>query len=687
MVFGKTISINTAREESGLPMSTANPPQEQQKQESLQEKTSNQSSSDLQQNSTHSPKQKKSQRRRLKKSTVLIIALVVVVASVLTIPALRTPLFSAFSSGVKKNTSYITDKATRGPFRVSVTERGQLDSLNNVTLSSKVKGFTTILSIVPEGTMVEKGDVVCELDSSLLVDKEKQQQIQVTQTEAELKQAEENVAIQKTQNESDTSAAELALVLAKLDLEKFLRGESQRDINVKEGAITKAREDLQRAEETFEFSKRIAKKGYKNQNDVEADRITVVKAEIDLEIAKEDLKVEKDYVQTRKSKELEADVDEKIRNLERVKRQGVATLAQYDARLKASQLTYEVEKSELERIREQILACKLIAPQNGQVVYANQDSGRRSSGEDVIEEGTEVRERQSIIQLPDFSQMKVDARIHESKISMISQGLPVDIRVDAFPEQLYRGTVDQVSSVPISSNWMRPDLKEYKATIRILPDNGDITKLKPGLTAEIEIRVDQRPDILQVPVQSVITIGEQRYMFILMPDGTSERREVKIGQASDTMIEILSGIEAGEEVILNPRTHFADELIDLEEQLAMEKKKQADKKGPASADAKSGGPAVGNTGGKKSGGQSAAKKKPAGGNAAGMLQRLDKDSDGKLSKDETPERMQERFDELDANKDGFLDAGELGKLRVPGGGAGGPGGTPGGSRPGGENRP
>ncbi|WP_291176343.1 efflux RND transporter periplasmic adaptor subunit [Gimesia sp.] len=535
--------------------------------------------------------------------------------------------------------------------------------------------------------MVEKGDVVCELDSSLLVDKEKQQQIQVTQAEAELKQAEENVAIQKTQNESDTSAAELALVLARLDFEKFNEGESQRDLNVKEGAITKAREDLQRAEETFEFSKRIAKKGYKSQNDVEADRINVVKAEIDLEIAKEDLKVEKDYVQTRKYKELKADIDEKVRNLERVKRQGIATLAQFDARLKASQLTYEVEKSELERNREQIVACKMIAPQNGQVVYANQDSGRRSSGEDVIEEGTEVRERQAIIQLPDFSQMKVDARIHESKISMIKQGLPVDIRVDAFPEQLYRGTVDQVSSVPISSNWMRPDLKEYKATIRILPDSGDITKLKPGLTAEIEIRIDQRPDVLQVPVQSVITIGEQRYIFILMPDGRTERREVKIGQASDTMIEILSGIEAGEEVILNPRTHFADELIDLEEQLAIEKKKLAAKKGPASVEADQATPAGENAGGEKPGGEATEKKKPAGGNAGGMLQRLDKDADGKLSKEEAPERMQERFDELDANKDGFLDAGELSKLRGPGGGAGGPGGGAGAPRSGGENRP
>lgn len=301
----------------------------------------------------------------------------------------------------------------------------------------------------------------------------------------------------------------------------------------------------------------------------------------------------------------------------------------------------------------------------------------RGSGEDVIEEGTEVRERQAIIQLPDFSKMKVDARIHESKISMIEEGQDVDIRVDAFPEQRYAGTVDQVSSVPISSNWMRPDLKEYKATIKIVPNGADISKLKPGLTAEIEIRIEERDNVLQVPVQSVITIGDQRYIFVLTSGDKPVRREILIGQASDTMIEVKDGVEAGEEVILNPRTHFADELIELEEKLAMDKKK-AQKEG-AATDAAAAGSGKGSAAGKSPG----AGKKPAGGGAAsgGFLQRFDKDSDGKVSKEEAPDRLKERFDSLDTNKDGFLDAGEISKLRPPSGGGGG-----GGPRPGGDQR-
>ncbi|MDF1743014.1 MAG: HlyD family efflux transporter periplasmic adaptor subunit [Gimesia sp.] len=618
----------------------------------------------------------KTKRKLPSKVMLLFYTVIVLGITVLLVPALRKPLFSSLSSGKKKDMTYITDLATRGPFRITVTERGQLDSLNNVTLTSKVKGYTTILSIVPEGTMVNEGDQVCELDSALLVDKEKQQQIQVTQADATLKQAELNVDIQKTQNESDNDAAELAWELAKLDLNKFLEGESKRDLNVKQGAITKSREDLQRAEENFEFSKRIAKKGYKNQNDVEADRITVVKAEIDLEIAKEDLKVEKDYVQKRKLKELQADVKEKERNMARVKNKGDATLTQFEAKLKASQLTYEVEKSELERMQEQIKACKMIAPQAGQVVYANQGSSRRGNGEDVIEEGTEVRERQSIIQLPDFSQMKVDARIHESKISLVKEQLSVDIRVDAFPSETYLGVVDQISSVPISSNWMRPDLKEYKATIKILPNGADITKLKPGLNAEIEIQIEERDNVLQVPVQSVLTIGDHRYIFVIPEDGIPVRKTIKIGQASDTMIEILDGIEAGEEVILNPRTHFADELIDLEEQLALDKKEQESKQAPGQAGRKS--PSSRNPGkpSAKSGKQPAGKKKTTGG-ATGFMKRFDKNSDGKVSKEEAPAALKERFSTIDSNKDGFLNAGELSKLKPPSGGG----------RPSGAKRP
>ncbi|MCH9790666.1 MAG: hypothetical protein K0U82_07585, partial [Planctomycetes bacterium] len=183
-------------------------------------------------------------------------------------------------------------------------------------------------------------------------------------------------------------------------------------------------------------------------------------------------------------------------------------------------------------------------------------------------------------------------------------------------------------------------------------------------------------NVLQVPVQSVLTIGDHRYIFVIPEDGIPVRKTIKIGQASDTMIEILDGIEAGEEVILNPRTHFADELIDLEEQLALDKKEQESKQAPGQAGRKS--PSSRNPGkpSAKSGKQPAGKKKTTGG-ATGFMKRFDKNSDGKVSKEEAPAALKERFSTIDSNKDGFLNAGELSKLKPPSGGG----------RPSGAKRP
>src|SRR5581483_9322832 len=144
------------------------------------------------------------------------------------------------------------------------------------------------------------------------------------------------------------------------------------------------------------------------------------------------------------------------KEIARVKLKGEAALAQKMADVKAARKQFEVEQDKLELLRKQIAACKIYAPQDGQVIYANQKDGR-SSDQVLIEEGATVRERQQIVTLPDLSEMKVNARVHESRISLMRVGLPVTVKVDAFPDETFRGRVDNVASVPSStgSSYMR----------------------------------------------------------------------------------------------------------------------------------------------------------------------------------------------------------------------------------------
>ena len=458
----------------------------------------------------------------------------------------------------------ITQVAKRLPFRVAVTERGTVDSLKSATLTCSVEGSTTIISIVPEGTLVKKGQIVCELDSSALREQETQQQITLTQAKAELEKAIKNVEIQLKQNESDIAAAALKRTLAELDYTKFTAagGEYEQQVGELEGTKKTFQEELSRAQENYEFTKRLAKKGYKTQNDVEASRIAALKAKINLDVEGDKLRVLEEFTHMRTVSELDANKKESLRECERVKMAGLAALAQYQSEVEARKLTHEVETVKLERLTKQIQACTMRAPQDGEVVYPS-ESSRRSDAQ-LIQAGATVRERQTIIKLPDLSQMKVDANIHESRISLVKKGLPVLIRVDAAAGEVFEGVVDSVSSVPMSTNYMRPDLKEYEAVVQIREKPERIKGiLKPGLTAAIEIVVSQRSNVLQVPWQAVVGIGPKRYAFVIS-GGRTERRDVVIGGSNDTSVEVLEGVKEGDLVAMNPRSCFAEELGELE---------------------------------------------------------------------------------------------------------------------------
>ena len=522
-------------------------------------------------------------------------------------------MFDSFARGEVDESRFVVQPAKRGLFRVTVREKGELDSLESVVLSNNTGESTTIVSIVPEGTLVEEGDLVIELDAVPVEEEYREQQVKLTNAEAALAKAEQSLEITRQQNESDIAAAELAKELAALDLEKYRDGDYPQSVQTLEDEIAVAEEDLIRKGEDYEFSKRMAKKGYKPLNEMEADRIAVKQAEITRNSARQKLKVLQEYERKRQIAELEENERETIRQLERIKAQTAAALAQAEADLKAAKLTFDVETSELDELTKQLEATKIFAPSSGEVVYIAQE-GRRGE-ESTVEKGANVYPRQDLIKLPDLSRIKVDASIHESQISLVNTGLPATVRVDAYPDRIFRGSVISVSSVPVQGSWFRPDLKEYSATVELDPLGPNDPKLKPGLTCEIEILVEQRPDVLHVPVQAVVSVGGGRFVYALTPAGP-RRSEVRIGVTNETDVEIKSGLEAGARIVMNPRSHFAQELDALEAQLEGERLARAAEEGGGEGatdsgdDAAAGDETPAEGGGKKRGGPGGGGKRP-----------------------------------------------------------------------------
>ncbi len=541
-----------------------------------------------------------------------------------------------------------------------------MDSRKNATLSSLVEGTTTIISIVPEGTWVTVGEVVCELDSSQLKEKAKQQEITTTQAEASMATAREKLEIQKTQNESDIAAATLKFELAQLDLEKYKDGEFPQQEKQLQGDVAIANEELIRSKDTLQFTTGQVKKGYASQNELDASRVAVQQATLKLRGAEELLHVLQNFTYKRNIAELNANAKESERELARVRLKALSAQTQCEKEANATKLTYDVEREKLARLQTQIDACTIRAPQDGEVVYANMSNSGRRSDQPAIEAGTTVRERQAIINLPDIQQMKVDCRIHESLIGSIRKGLRARVRVDAYPDEIYYGEISHVSSVPMSGNWPNTDLREYQTEVRLTDDVDKIKRLRPGLTSQVEVLVDSRENVLQVPIQSVVTVSDKQVVFVYTGT-THERRYVKLGAANQSHLEILEGLNEGEKVIMNPRSQFGAEIAALEAELntSNSKAKAAEEAGmpatgtpaePAAPKLPAGGPPSGN-------GEAAGAPRRPGGES--FFARLDTDKDGFISQEEAPDTLKGRFSELDKDSNGKLSREELAAGRPP----------------------
>ena len=137
------------------------------------------------------------------------------------------------------------------------------------------------------------------------------------------------------------------------------------------------------------------------------------------------------------------------------------------------------------------------------------EGGRGGRGSS-IEEGAFVRQRQQILTLPDLTRMQVSTAVHESVLDQVRPGLKSVIRVDAFSDRSYQGTVKTVAVLPDQGGWMSSDTKVYKTIVTI---DEEVTQLKPGMTAVVEIDVEQLRDVISVPIQAIVQRGYQELVL------------------------------------------------------------------------------------------------------------------------------------------------------------------------------
>jgi len=510
--------------------------------------------------------------------TVFVVLAAIILLALLISILMRTGRSS--SSGANLNTF----TARRDDLAITVTESGSIKARNTIDIKSEVEGQATIISIVPEGTYIsqkdtDNGKVLVELDSSNLTEQLAQREIDFVSAEASYAEAKENFDIQLKQNESDITEAELKVKFALMDFEKYLgeivANRFTKDINPAQnptGGISSLLEDpnlggaalqklnelldniklaesrLERAVDTLNWTRKLREKEYVSDTELKADELDVQSLKIQKEQTGMDLELFKRYDFPKQVEQLLSDYREAGRELERTQARARSKLAQAEARLKSSKAQFDMKKERLEKTKRQISACTIKAPAPGLVVYSSSgDFWRRRDR--PIEEGGTVYERQTIIELPDTSEMIAEISVHESSVDKVKPGQKATITVDAFPDQKFNGEVLKVAPLPDPQRgWLSPDLKVYATQVSI---KGSFNFLKPGMSAKVEILVEQLDGVIIVPVQVVANREGKKVCYCLTTRGT-EQREVRTGSFNDTFVQITDGLQVGEEVLMNP---------------------------------------------------------------------------------------------------------------------------------------
>ena len=334
------------------------------------------------------------------------------------------------------------------------------------------------------------------------------------------------------------------------DFDKLEDGEAKQQLRTLLDGLQVAQEELLLEQDRIEGQRRLEARGFINPTELEAEELNLSKAmnkTVERETA---LKLYIQYTFPKDAEEKLSDYENAVMSYQRQVKENVAEQAQEEARFSSAERKYNLEKVKLADINTQLAAATIRAQRPGLVVYgaADQNSQRfRGNNQEAIQEGATVRERQPILTIPDMRRMAVKVNIHESAVQRVAVGQKVKVSVDAFPDENLTGIVTKVAVVAAYANsFMNTDLKVYPTTIEI---DGTYDWLRPGMSAEVEILVDSLEDAIYVPLQAVTSYDDKRVVYVSRTTGV-ERREVEVGTFSEAFIQIVSGLEAGEQVLL-----------------------------------------------------------------------------------------------------------------------------------------
>ncbi|HEX6732474.1 MAG TPA: efflux RND transporter periplasmic adaptor subunit, partial [Pyrinomonadaceae bacterium] len=471
----------------------------------------------------------------------------------------------AFWSRRASAAEYMTAKVERGNLRNTVTATGVLQAVTTVQVGSQASGTISAIS-VDFNSVVKKGQVIAQLDPTVSQAQVQQARANLENARASLNQARAGVSA----SQAGTADAQAKVLVAKSTTQTQKAGVSSAQANV---AVLKAQRDD--AMSSLKQQESLATAGVISKRDYEIAQTAYATAEARYNQAAAQLD--------------QAVLGEKI--------SAGAGQAQAEAQLQQSQAQIEQSKAQVQQAQAQVHQAQAALS----LAEANLSHTTITSPIDGVVVSRDINVGQTVaasLSAPtlftianDLTKMQVIANIDQADIGLVEQAKNVSFGVDAFPGKDFKGTIQQMRLNPQNVQ----NVVTYNVVIDV--DNPE-QKLKPGMTANLTITIDERNNVLKVPNASLrfrpstatgrnrsssdgnagqrqnraqrtadgngernenrltpstapVMSGQTRLVWVLGQDGTPQPRRITVGLSDGSATEVVSGnLQEGDVVII-----------------------------------------------------------------------------------------------------------------------------------------
>lgn len=498
-------------------------------------------------------KKQKARQRKRRRAVTLFIVLVLIGAG--TYASMRLRAGGGQDAAALTKDRYHT--VQRGDFTINVLLEGTLSAIKTHDIKCKGRGRhgLEIIEIVEDRTHVQTNDVIVKFSTDKYDLEGERLDEQLEDQERSLRFAQEDLEMVETENRNSVKFGSDSLRSARQELTRYVEQDGPEKRRGLLASIHSADQGYDQARQASRnATAALAEANTKSETNRETLEKSVKDAKNKIEQASaartkalDALQMFKRYDHPKRLRELREGLTRRYMQLQRELVRAAGGIIRSKKNIQRHVKSIQRTRDEIGRLVEDVKGLVLKAPVAGIVSLGNP---RRRSWEEhkEMKVGAKVHPREVIASIPDLSQFVCSVNVPEEFRSRIKVGLPVLLKCRAIPDLILKGQLTAIA--PMARHAIEWDRNSPKSYLSKVSTDGANEQLMPGMTMRVEIQVEEVTNVLFVPVESLFNRKGKTVCMVRTLTGL-KKREVTAGRSSRSYVEVLSGLEEGDNVFLH----------------------------------------------------------------------------------------------------------------------------------------